>query len=53
MMDKNSVPTDPNEASEVPGLEGRNIVQISCGDYHGAAVDSDGNLYTWGGGKTA
>lgn len=33
-------------------LVGRDIVQISCGDFHGAAIDSLGNLYTWGGGKT-
>jgi alpha-tubulin suppressor-like RCC1 family protein len=43
-----------NELAEVKGdIQGKDIVQISCGDYHGAAVDSLGSLYTWGGGKTA
>lgn len=53
MVDKNSLASDTNEASQIPGLEGREIVDLSCGDYHGAAIDSDGNLFTWGGGKTA
>jgi len=52
MMDKNSIPGDANEASGVPGLEGIECTQISAGDMHAAAVDVDGNLYTWGGGKT-
>ena len=52
MMDSKSAPNDTNEACGVPGLEGLNIVQVDCGDQHAAAVDSDGNLYTWGGGKT-
>jgi alpha-tubulin suppressor-like RCC1 family protein len=30
-----------------------NIVGISCGDYHAAAIDGEGNLYTWGGGKNS
>ena len=53
MMDKSVLPSDANEAMGVSGLENVTITQISCGDYHGAAVDTDGNLYTWGGGKTS
>lgn len=53
MKDKANLPADLNELAEVPGLEDRNIVQISCGDYHAAAIDSDGNLWTWGGGKSS
>ena len=32
----------------VSKLEGVDIVSVACGDKHSAAVDSDGNLYTWG-----
>lgn len=53
MKDKANLPADLNECAEVPGLEDRDIVQISCGDYHAAAIDSDGNLWTWGGGKSS
>lgn len=31
-------------------LRGRNMVQVTCGSYHTAAVTSTGDLYTWGGG---
>lgn len=51
-MSTANVPKDANEATGVPGLDGVEIVAISCGDYHAAAIDTDGNLYTWGGGKT-
>lgn len=51
MLDKSIVLNDPNEACGVPGLENVKITQIACGDYHGAAVDENGDLYTWGGGK--
>ena len=53
MRDKANLPGDLNELCEVPGLQGRDIVSISCGDYHAAAIDFNGDLYTWGGGKTA
>lgn len=53
MKDKANLPTDLNEVSMVQGLEGRDIQSISCGDYHAAAVDVNGDLYTWGGGKSA
>ena len=44
--------SDPNEITLLEGdLLGKDIVQISCGDFHGAAIDSQGLLYTWGGGK--
>jgi alpha-tubulin suppressor-like RCC1 family protein len=54
MKEKSQGQNDLNELAEVKGdIQGKDIVQISCGDYHGAAIDSLGNLYTWGGGKTA
>lgn len=28
----------------------KNIVAIDCGDFHSAALNNDGDLYTWGGG---
>lgn len=31
-------------------LSGQIMVQITCGSYHTAAVSSNGDLYTWGGG---
>mmetsp|Transcript_21486 Transcript_21486/g.30089 ORF Transcript_21486/g.30089 Transcript_21486/m.30089 type:complete len:607 (+) Transcript_21486:80-1900(+) len=31
-------------------LTGQIIVQVTCGSYHTAAVASNGDLYTWGGG---
>lgn len=52
LKDKTKLPADLNTGEIVEGLEGLEIVQISCGDYHAAALDVDGNLYTWGGGKT-
>ncbi|CCI39952.1 unnamed protein product [Albugo candida] len=37
----------------VDALEGIKIVDISCGEYHTAAVDEEGKLFTWGwGGST-
>ena len=53
MLDKSLVPQDMNEANGVPGLEEVRVVQIACGDYHGAAIDDEGDLYTWGGGKVS
>jgi len=52
MMDKQNVPGDANECSEVRGLSGLDIESISCGDHHAAAIDTNGSLFTWGGGKT-
>ena len=52
MKDKSNLPPDLNDASKVKGLEGKCLIQISCGNYHCAAIDSQGDLYTWGGGKT-
>jgi len=34
--------------TEIPGLE--NIIQISCGLRHAAAVDRDGRVFSWGSG---
>ena len=35
------------------GLAGKMIIQIDCGDFHSVALDSEGILYTWGGGGAA
>ena len=35
----------------VVALQGISITHITCGSYHTAAVSSNGELYTWGGGK--
>eukprot|EP00347_Sterkiella_histriomuscorum_P005662 403355741 len=40
----------PNVPQPVQALYGREIVQIDCGDFHSAALDGNGDLYTWGGG---
>ena len=53
MKDKANLPNDLNELTMVAGLEGRDITSISCGDYHAAAIDVNGDLFTWGGGKSA
>jgi E3 ubiquitin-protein ligase HERC3 len=53
LKDKSNVPADLNEAFQTEGFGNAIIEQISCGDYHCAAVAADGSLYTWGGGKTA
>lgn len=53
MKDKANLPADLNDYQEVPGLEDRKIESISCGDYHAAAIDSNGSLWTWGGGKSS
>ena len=34
-------------------LYGKSIIQIDCGDFHSAALESNGDLYTWGGGTVA
>ena len=45
---------DANELAEIGGeMSGRDIAQIACGDFHGAAIDSLGCLFTWGGGKSS
>jgi len=31
-------------------LHGQVVIQVTCGSYHTAAVCSNGDLYTWGGG---
>lgn len=35
----------------VSGFVGKTIVDIQCGGVHNAALDSQGNLYMWGGGS--
>ena len=39
-----------NEPRQVAGLQDNTIVQIDCGDFHSIALDSEGRVYTWGGG---
>lgn len=34
----------------VEALRGKNIVQVTCGSYHTAAITDAGELYSWGGG---
>lgn len=34
----------------VEALRGKNIVQVTCGSYHTAAITDRGELYSWGGG---
>jgi alpha-tubulin suppressor-like RCC1 family protein len=33
------------------GLKGKNIIQVSCGDYHSMALSEQGDLYVWGRGR--
>ena len=42
-----------NEPRLVQGLVGRLVTFIDCGDFHSVALDSQGALYTWGGGGAA
>lgn len=53
LKDAKDIPQDPNSGTVVEALQGLSIEWVSCGDYHCAAVDSNGNLYTWGGGKSS
>ena len=39
------------EPTLVSGLSGKDIVSISCGSSHSAAVSASGELYTWGQGN--
>jgi E3 ubiquitin-protein ligase HERC2 len=39
------------EPTLVSGLSGKNIVAISCGSSHSAAISAEGDLYTWGRGN--
>lgn len=52
LLDKSQIPADPNEITQVAGLEQVQCVDVACGDYHGCAIDELGDVYTWGGGKT-
>jgi alpha-tubulin suppressor-like RCC1 family protein len=47
--EKNSA-SQNNEPRLVAGLQSKNIIFIDCGDFHSLALDSEGRLYTWGGG---
>lgn len=35
----------------IPGLEGKNVIQVALGDHHAAALTSLGEVYTWGEGS--
>ena len=37
------------EPKPLPALAGLQVIQIDCGEKHCAAVDQNGDLYTWGG----
>ncbi len=39
---------DTSAFSIIDNINGREITSVSLGDYSTAAVDSEGNLYTWG-----
>ncbi|XP_048589232.1 E3 ubiquitin-protein ligase HERC2 isoform X2 [Nematostella vectensis] len=44
--------TSPREEPTlVTGLAGKQVIRISCGSTHSAAVTSEGELYTWGRGN--
>ena len=42
--------TGSHEPTLVKGLMHRRVTYIDCGDFHSVALDSEGKLYTWGGG---
>lgn len=33
----------------IPELQDAGIIRVACGDYHNAALNSSGELFTWGG----
>ena len=37
-----------HEPKLIPALAGLQTIQIACGEHHFAAVDQNGDLYTWG-----
>ncbi len=39
------------EPTLVSALSGKNIIAISCGSSHSAAISAEGDLYTWGRGN--
>jgi len=43
----------PNVPQPVQALYGKDIVHIDCGDFHSAALEANGDLYTWGGGASS
>jgi alpha-tubulin suppressor-like RCC1 family protein len=40
--------TGVSEPAEITALKGVNIIQITCGESHSMALDSENNVYTWG-----
>lgn len=42
---------DQDTQEVVRPLFNRQIKQVSCGDYHTLALETDGQVWTWGGGK--
>eukprot|EP00948_MAST-09A_sp_MAST-9A-sp1_P000646 g646.t1 len=41
---------DRQKPTKVDALANKNVVQLSCGYSHSGAIDSQGQLYTWGSG---
>ena len=41
-----------NAPQPISALYGLEIEAIECGDFHSCALDSNGHLYTWGGGSS-
>lgn len=39
---------DQEKPKKIEALKGVDVVSVACGDFHSAAIDSDGRLYTWG-----
>lgn len=39
------------EPTLIASLSGKNIVAISCGSSHSAAISAEGELFTWGRGN--
>jgi E3 ubiquitin-protein ligase HERC2 len=50
---KDKRPSSSQNPMPVQALYGKSIIQIDCGDFHSAALESSGDLYTWGGGSSA
>lgn len=36
---------------KIDRLFGQKIIDIACGDFHSVAINQEGDIYSWGGGK--
>lgn len=46
---KGNTNTEPEDDAEIiPALQNKSVISVVLGDYHSAALTSDGKLYTWG-----